>query len=149
MTLRLTTLCFDANDPVRLARFWAGVLNWETHDEAGEVVLSPTDGTRFYIEFAPVPEPKEGKNRIHVDLSSTSSEAQNATVRRAIDLGGRRVDIGQGPDAEHVVLADPEDNEPPLQTTRKVTPGRRCDSSGSRCHPQPWNMRRSSAGGRR
>ena len=78
MTLRLTTICFDANDPVRLARFWAGVLNWETHDEAGEVVLRPTDGTRFYIEFAPVPEPKEGKNRIHVDLSSTSSEAQNA-----------------------------------------------------------------------
>jgi len=111
MTLRLTTLCFDANGPVRLARFWAGVLNWEMHDEAGEVVLRPTDGTRFYIEFAPVPEPKEGKNRIHVDLSSTSSEAQNATVRRAIDLGGRRIDIGQGPDAEHVVLADPEGNE--------------------------------------
>src|SRR5437870_13456083 len=71
MTLRLTTLRFDANDPVRLARFWAGVLNWETHDEAGEVILRPTDGTRFGIEFAPVPEPKEGKNRSHVDLSST------------------------------------------------------------------------------
>jgi predicted enzyme related to lactoylglutathione lyase len=112
MTLQLTALCFDANDPLRLARFWAGVLHWELGEEADDVVvLEPTDGTRFSIDFALVPEPKEGQNRFHVDLSSTSVEAQRATVARAIDMGGRRIDIGQGPDAQHVVLADPEGNE--------------------------------------
>ena len=112
MTLRLTALGVDANDPLRVARFWAGVLRWKMGAEADEVVaLDPTDGTRFSIEFAQVAEPQEGKNRIHLDLSSASIEAQNATVRQAIDLGGRRIDVGQGPDAEHVVLADPEGNE--------------------------------------
>jgi len=28
MTCRLFALCIDANDPLRLARFWAGVLGW-------------------------------------------------------------------------------------------------------------------------
>ena len=29
----LRALCFDANDPLRLAPFWAGVLGWEMVDE--------------------------------------------------------------------------------------------------------------------
>ena len=32
-------------------------------------------------------------------------------MARALELGGRHLDIGQGPDADHVVLADPEGNE--------------------------------------
>ena len=28
MTSHLFALCFDAHDPSRLARFWAGVLGW-------------------------------------------------------------------------------------------------------------------------
>jgi predicted enzyme related to lactoylglutathione lyase len=112
MTTRLANLCFDANDPRKLARFWAGVLKWEIDDEThDEIGLMPTDGTRFNMLFLPVPEPKEGKNRIHLDLSSASIEAQNATVQRSVDLGARRIDVGQGPDAAHVVLADPGGNE--------------------------------------
>jgi predicted enzyme related to lactoylglutathione lyase len=111
VTLRLISLVWDANDPLRLARFWAGVLHWEIADEADEIGLTPTDGTRFDILFEPVPEAKESKNRIHLDLSSTSIEAQKATVQRAVDLGARHIDVGQGPDATHVVLADPEGNE--------------------------------------
>ena len=33
MTSQLFALCFDANDPLRLARFWAGVLGWEMVDD--------------------------------------------------------------------------------------------------------------------
>jgi hypothetical protein len=29
MASHFVALCFDANDPLRLARFWAGVLCWE------------------------------------------------------------------------------------------------------------------------
>ncbi|MGN6791107.1 MAG: VOC family protein, partial [Streptosporangiaceae bacterium] len=29
MTCHLVALCFDANDPIGLARFWGGVLGWE------------------------------------------------------------------------------------------------------------------------
>ncbi|HYZ90878.1 MAG TPA: VOC family protein [Actinomycetota bacterium] len=112
MTTRLTTLCFDANDPLLLARFWAGALNWEIHDEtSNEIGLMPTDGTRFIIVFLPVPEPKTQKNRIHLDLVSESPEHRTETVDRLLSLGAHHVDIAQPNDADHVVLADPEGNE--------------------------------------
>ena len=73
MTSQLIALCFDANDPLRLARFWTEALRWMVGDEADDVVsLVPTDGTSFGIDFALVPEQKAGKNRIHLDLTSTS-----------------------------------------------------------------------------
>jgi hypothetical protein len=75
------------------------------------VSLVPTDGTRFLIDFAPVPEPKVGKNRIHLDLTTTSLDDQKETVELLIGLGARHIDVGQGPDDTHVVLADPEGNE--------------------------------------
>ena len=48
---------------------------------------------------------------MHLDLTSASLDDQRETVERALALGARHIDIGQGPDAEHVVLADPEGNE--------------------------------------
>ncbi len=112
MTSRLDALCFDANDPGRLARFWADALHWEIHDEPpGEIGLVPTDDTRLRILFEPVPDKKTGQNRNHLDLTTTSLDDQNETVRRLVELGARHIDIGQGPDEPHVVLVDPEGNE--------------------------------------
>jgi predicted enzyme related to lactoylglutathione lyase len=112
VTSRLVALCFDANDPVRLARFWADALHWEIGDESHhEIGLMPADGTSFRIRFLPVREEKAGKNRIHLDLTSTSIDDHDETVGRLVELGARHIDIGQGPDDRHVVLADPEGNE--------------------------------------
>lgn len=121
MTAQLVALCFDANDPLRLARFWAEALRWDVGDDVGDepgddidyvVSLVPTDGTRFTIDFARVPEPKGAwANRLHLDLTTTSRDDQRETVERLIELGARHIDIGQGPSDLHVVLADPEGNE--------------------------------------
>ena len=112
MTSRLVALCFDANDPLRLARFWADALHWEVYDEThDETGLVPTDDTRFRVLFLPVPDKKTGQNRIHLDLTTTSIDDQNETVGRLVELGARHIDIGQAPDELHVVLADPEGNE--------------------------------------
>jgi hypothetical protein len=115
---RLVALCFDAEDPVRLGRFWAAAaLGWEVADGAadGVVGLVPTDGTGFGLRFLPVPgtglPEKIGQNRIHIDLTTRSLDDQADTVERLIELGGRHIDIGQGDDEPHVVLADPEGNE--------------------------------------
>jgi predicted enzyme related to lactoylglutathione lyase len=112
MTSRLVALCFDANDPDRLARFWAGVLGRQLTDSPDDgPVLLPTDDTGFSIEFQPTQEQKAGLNRMHLHLTSTSLDDQRSTVARVLGLGGRHLDVGQGPQAEHVVLADPEGNE--------------------------------------
>ena len=64
MTSHLHALCFDANDPIRLARFWAGVLGWEMADDpdAG-IVLLPSDDTGFRIRFLPTQDRKAGRTR--------------------------------------------------------------------------------------
>ena len=36
MTSRIDSLSVDANDPLRLARFWAAALRWEIEDESDD-----------------------------------------------------------------------------------------------------------------
>ena len=112
MPLNIYALAFDAHDPARLSSFWAGVLGRQVAETAdGGHVLLPNGDTELRIEFYPTQAPKTGPNQMHFDLTSRSPEEQEATVARALELGGRHLDIGQLPDEEHVVLADPEGNE--------------------------------------
>ncbi|HEX6237530.1 MAG TPA: VOC family protein, partial [Acidimicrobiales bacterium] len=85
MTARLLALCIDANDPLRLGRFWADALDWELGGHTDdEVDLVPTDGTSFRIVLRRVPERKLGRNRIHLDLTSTSLDDQRESVSRLV-----------------------------------------------------------------
>ncbi len=112
MTSHLLALCFDANDPLRLARFWAGVLGWEMADDPhDDIALLPSDDTGFRIRFVSTQEQKTGQNQMHFDLTSRSLEVQQQTVATSLGLGARHVDVGQRPEEGHVVLADPEGNE--------------------------------------
>jgi catechol 2,3-dioxygenase-like lactoylglutathione lyase family enzyme len=111
MTVRIVALGFDANDPARLAPFWAGVLGLEMVDDVdGGIALLPNVDAGFRIEFFPTQQPKIVPNQMHFDIRSGTGEEQLATVTRALELGGRHLDIGQG-EVDHVVLADPEGNE--------------------------------------
>ena len=113
MTAHLHALSFDAHEPLRLARFWAGLLGWETADDDPHdaIALLPSDDTGFRLRFLPSEEPKRGQNQAHFDLTSTSLDDQRQVVARALDLGARHIDVGQRPEEGHVVLADPEGNE--------------------------------------
>jgi catechol 2,3-dioxygenase-like lactoylglutathione lyase family enzyme len=113
---RLVHLAVDSASPSRNARFWAAVLGWEVVNEdpdetgiepAGYGYPSPEAVT---LAFVPVPEPKQGKNRVHLDLATSSPEHQQAEVERIAALGATRADIGQG-DVPWVVMRDPEGNE--------------------------------------
>ncbi|GAB3571934.1 VOC family protein [Amycolatopsis endophytica] len=115
MTSRLVSLVIDANRPRELAEFWAALLDWTiTFEDHEEVDVEPPeeDGSDLEFVFGTVPEAKDPgrKNRVHLDLPSTSLEDQAAKVDRALSLGARKRDIGQGT-VPWVVLADPEGNE--------------------------------------
>jgi len=112
MASQLFALSLLANDPVRVGAFWSGLLGWDSSDDAADgVMLIPNDDTGFRIRILPTDEPKVAQNLAHFDLTSTSVENQDQTVARALELGGRHIDVGQLPEEEHVVLADPEGNE--------------------------------------
>jgi hypothetical protein len=108
MTCDLVALRWDATDPHRLARFWAGLPGWTT--AADGTTLLPDDDTGVVVRFLPTDAPRTGPNRAHLDLTSSTPEDQRRTVARALDPGARHLDVGQRPEEEHVVLADPEGN---------------------------------------
>jgi Glyoxalase-like domain len=119
MASKFTELAIDCADPSSLARFWCAVLGYEVQDEDEGLVtigspLVPEGKHRPgpvppTLTFARVPEGKTVKNRLHIDLNPTDRE-RDEEVRRLLDLGARRADVGQG-DESWVVLADPEGNE--------------------------------------
>jgi len=97
-------------DPDRVARFWSALLGREPGpSEDGWVYLGERDDPQPRLVFQPVPEPRTGKVRIHLDVSVDDIGQASAEV---IDLGGRftgeRHDYDQG---VVVVMADPEDHE--------------------------------------
>lgn len=108
MVSQWENLVVDADDPPRLARWWAQALGYQiVHEAAGEVEIRQSPDQLPGVVFVPVPERKQLKNRLHIDLRAAD---QAAEVERLVDMGARRVDIDQG-DASWIVLTDPEGNE--------------------------------------
>ena len=121
---RLHDITFDCSHPASLARFWAAVLDGydvapydeeelerlrskgidDPEDDPSVLVEGPEGAPRVW--FQRVPEPKQVKNRVHLDLQADDAPAE---VDRLVGLGAR---VLRGAD-EHglIVLADPEDNE--------------------------------------
>jgi predicted enzyme related to lactoylglutathione lyase len=98
----------DAEDPARLARWWAEALGYQiVHEEPDEVEIRRSPDAGPGLLFTPVPDAKRVKNRLHLDLRPDDQEAE---VERLVDMGARPVDIGQH-EVSWVVLADPEGNE--------------------------------------
>ncbi|HEX6256306.1 MAG TPA: VOC family protein [Euzebyales bacterium] len=113
MGTRLYSVVIDSTDHAAQARWWAEALGWSVvHTDDREAAVEPAGGLEADVGlvFVPVPEPKVGKNRVHLDLASATTADQDAIVERLITRGARHADIGQS-DVSWVVLADPEGNE--------------------------------------
>ncbi|PKH40694.1 hypothetical protein SAMN05192575_105214 [Nocardioides alpinus] len=105
MASTLHALTILTADPDRLARFWGDLLGWRLEDHG----LSHADAP-LRLVFAAPDLPRGGLNQSHFHLTSNAA-SQEATVSRALELGAARLDVGQLPDEDHVVLADPDGNE--------------------------------------
>jgi hypothetical protein len=118
------TLGCDANDPQRLAAFWARALGYISEpgyeDPEGASIVDQ-DGTRPAIGFLRVPEGKSAKNRMHIDIRVAGEPPWDMGERERLirDKVTGLVDAGAsyvreelyGEALGHVVMADPEGNE--------------------------------------
>ena len=139
---REVQVTFDCADPAALATFWAEVLGYQvqapppgfdTWDAALESMGVPQEhrndasalvdpeGSGPRIFFQRVPEGKDAKNRVHLDVRAapelTGEErmvALEAVCARLVAVGATRIGRHEPEpplNAGHIVLADPEGNE--------------------------------------
>jgi Glyoxalase-like domain len=104
-------LVLDCAEPKRLASFWREALDYrDFYTDANLAVLVPKEGIASPLLLQGVPEPKAGKNRMHVDIVVDDVEAE---VRRLQGLGARRIDDGVQSfgGTRWVRMSDPEQNE--------------------------------------
>ena len=123
-------LTIDANDPARLARFWAQALGyqtappteptttWQAHYQSrlgteaafADRLFDPA-GLRPPIWFQEVPETKAGKNRLHLDLYPTGRDNALPLERRIEIVEAKVAELaGLGASVERRTREDdPED----------------------------------------
>jgi hypothetical protein len=104
-------LVLDCEQPKSLAKFWCEALDYrEYYTDAKLAVLVPKVGIASPLLLQGVPEPKAGKNRMHLDMVVDDVEAE---VHRLQALGACRIDEGEQSFVETrwVRMCDPEKNE--------------------------------------
>jgi len=106
----LHEIVVDCSNPEALARFWQALIGGEVEVESPDWVVLDGDDDEFFIGFQQVPEPKSGKNRIHLDvdvddLARAVDEAEQLGARK---LGQVVVDDDGG---SFQIMADPGGNE--------------------------------------
>ncbi|MFE7646590.1 VOC family protein [Streptomyces phaeoluteigriseus] len=117
MTLRPVQVNIKARDDSAVGRFWAEALGWRVSSSGpGATAVQPVgfdwlDPVTVCVDVIAVPESKATtKNRVHLDLATTSAAHQAELVERLRAHGATPAHVGQG-DVPWTVLADPEGNE--------------------------------------
>jgi hypothetical protein len=106
---RVGAVVIDCNDFDRMLAFWRAALGYEAGPvKNGFVVMKDPGRQGVAVSLQTVPEPRAGKNRLHLDLFAKDEEAESA---RLVGLGARRVRKSGDPEDVYVVMADPEGNE--------------------------------------
>jgi hypothetical protein len=104
-------LVLDCADPNSLATFWQEALDYrDFYRDAALAVLVPKEGIASPLLLQCVPEPKAGKNRMHLDIVVDDIEAE---VHRLQELGAHRVDedVQTLGGTRWVRMSDPDQNE--------------------------------------
>ncbi|MEU9992732.1 VOC family protein, partial [Streptomyces sp. NPDC048045] len=94
MALRPVLVNIKALDDSAVGRFWAEALGWSVSSRepgetnVGRVGFDWRDPARVCVDVVAVPEPRTAtKNRVHLDLATTSAAHQAELVARLQALG--------------------------------------------------------------
>ena len=125
MSATLLAVIVDCHDPLRVAEFWAQALAWKvTERNTDEYAVRDPAGRDPGLYFMKVPEPKAGKNRLHLDL--VTSGPMEAEVARLAEAGAEVVEVRQDPASldnpdTWTVMRDPEGHEFCVSSTATLT----------------------------
>ena len=110
MVIGVAQLTLDVVDVETEAAFWSAALGYriDRGDDGNVHVRSSAADSGISIWLRPTGEPKQTKNRLHVDFDAEDPAAE---IERLFELGAQRCDVGQTGDETFIVLADPEGNE--------------------------------------
>jgi catechol 2,3-dioxygenase-like lactoylglutathione lyase family enzyme len=116
MSLYIGSIVVKVADLPRAVAFWAGALGYVVRGRSDAVVdpqaewVVLTDPRRRWanLSLQLAPEPKQGRNRLHLDLYTANRDAE---VARLEALGATRLPWHYDPGDDFVVLADPDGNE--------------------------------------
>ncbi|MET9002152.1 VOC family protein [Amycolatopsis sp. Hca4] len=110
MAIHMGMITIDCAEPRQLAQFWTAALGTTVaQDYEGEfLILAPAAEGGLPLALQRVPEPREGKNRAHIDFGAENREAE---VKRLVGLGAKEVAEHEVPGLAWTVLQDPEGNE--------------------------------------
>lgn len=105
--LEICSIVWGVRDIPRAVRFWSEALHYKLKYPASEdwAVLIPEDGDGIQLSLSLVSSPKA--RRHHIDLFTDDQEAE---VNRLLALGAVRKEWRYPPDADYVVLQDPDGN---------------------------------------
>lgn len=110
MIPRLRNLAIDCNDLGAMVSFWSELLSFTVLAQGeDDALLAAAEDARPRLYLQKVPEPRRGKNRLHLDLDVGRDELEPA-VARAEALGARRVESFLEDGYGWWVLEDPEGN---------------------------------------
>ncbi len=106
---RVGSVVIDCNDLPAMLAFWSAALGYEPRDEPEEdwVVLRDPSGRGVNVSLQVVPEPRIGKNRLHLDLYTGDRDGE---VQQLLGLGATIHPRTPEPGEDFIVLADPERN---------------------------------------
>ena len=108
--LRIGSIVLRVDDLERQTEFWEAALGYVRRAETSDdfVLLRPVDGVGPNVSLDLAPSTVQVPPRIHLDLYA---EDQAAEVERLKALGATEVHWDKRPpDADYVILADPEGN---------------------------------------
>jgi predicted enzyme related to lactoylglutathione lyase len=108
--IRVGSIVLRVDDLARQTQFWAAALDYVPREDTSDdfVLLRPRDGVGPNLSLDRVHSTVQVPPRIHLDLYATD---QAGEVRRLIALGATEVHWDKRPpDADYVILADPEGN---------------------------------------
>ena len=107
--IRIGSIVLRVDDLQRQAEFWQEALDYVRHDLDDDFIqLRPRDGVGPSLSLDQVPSTVQVPPRLHLDLFT---EDQTGEVKRLKALGATEVHWDKRPpDADYVILADPEGN---------------------------------------